>query len=149
MPKVNIYVTDELREKMTEHSAVNWSEIAQVNFWKVIGDREKVMQATEAFNENKKKLEEVCDLPNGYTLYRKANGVGGHTYLSDEVGGGAFVWDTCLVDSSTLLAAILEETRAVVAEKRSYPRDKTDLEAMSNEEILDKLDKMNPEPDNA
>jgi hypothetical protein len=30
---------------------------------------------------------EVCGLPNGYTLYRKSNGVGGHCYYSDEIGG--------------------------------------------------------------
>jgi hypothetical protein len=54
----------------------------------------------------------VCRLPNGCTLYREENGVGGHRYWSDEVGGGVCIWDTCLVDISTLLAAIVEEQRA-------------------------------------
>lgn len=55
----------------------------------------------------------VCRLPNGCTLYRESNGVGGHRYWSDEVGGGVMLWDTCLVDPSTLLAAIVEEHRAI------------------------------------
>jgi hypothetical protein len=53
----------------------------------------------------------VCRLPNGCTLYRETNGVGGHRYWSDEIGGGVMLWDTCLVDVSTLLAAIVEEQR--------------------------------------
>lgn len=53
----------------------------------------------------------ICPLPNGATLYREENGVGGHRYWSDEVGGGVCIWDTCLTDKSTLLAAIVEEQR--------------------------------------
>ena len=53
----------------------------------------------------------VCRLPNNATLYRESNGVGGHRYWSDEIGGGVCVWDTCLTDESTLLAAIVEEQR--------------------------------------
>lgn len=53
----------------------------------------------------------VCRLPNGCTLYREPNAVGGHRYWSDEVGGGVMLWDTCLVDDSTLLAALTEEAR--------------------------------------
>lgn len=53
----------------------------------------------------------VCCLLNGCTLYRENNGVGGHRYWSDEIGGGVCLWDTCLVDISTLLAAIVEEQR--------------------------------------
>lgn len=48
-------------------------------------------------------------LPNGCALYWKPNGAGGRIYYSDEVGGGAFVWDTCLIDLHTLLAAIVQE----------------------------------------
>jgi hypothetical protein len=58
-------------------------------------------------------LEEVARLPNGSTLYREPNEVGGHRYWSDEIGGGVCVWDTCLVDRATLLAALLEEERRV------------------------------------
>ncbi len=62
-------------------------------------------------------MEEVGLLPNGSMLFRQANGVGGFTYWSDEVGGGVFVWDTCLVGQDTLLAAITEEARRVRAER--------------------------------
>lgn len=54
---------------------------------------------------------EICRLPNGCTLYRKENAVGGHRYWSDEVGGGVVIWDTSLVAASTLMAAIVEEMR--------------------------------------
>jgi len=51
------------------------------------------------------------DLPNGCSLYWKDNKVGGRTYFSDEVGGGVMVWDTALVDMSTLLAAMTQEMK--------------------------------------
>jgi len=60
----------------------------------------------------------ICRLPNGCTLYRETNGVGGFRYWSDEVGGGVCVWDTGLVAESTLLAAIVEENRREREEKR-------------------------------
>lgn len=53
----------------------------------------------------------VCRLPNACTLYREPNGVGGHRYWSDEVGGGVMLWDTCLVAPETLMAAMVEEAR--------------------------------------
>jgi hypothetical protein len=56
-------------------------------------------------------LVEICLLPRGNRLYRQSNGVGGHTYYSDEVGGGVFVWDTTLVMPSTMLAAVLEDMK--------------------------------------
>lgn len=58
-------------------------------------------------------MEVVGPLPNGCTLYREPNEVGGHRYWSDEVGGGVGVWDTCLVDSSTLLAALVAEEQRI------------------------------------
>lgn len=58
-------------------------------------------------------------LPNGLCLYWEDNGVGGRTYYSDEVGGGVFVWDTCLVSSSTLLAAIAQEDTLIKKEKQN------------------------------
>jgi hypothetical protein len=65
-------------------------------------------------------MEEVLGfLPNGATLYRETNGVGGHRYWSDEVGGGVCVWDTCLVDVSTILAAVVEEQRREHIEARA------------------------------
>lgn len=48
-------------------------------------------------------------LPNGCTLYWRDNEAGGRTYYSDEVGGGVVVWDTSLVDRSTLLAVMVME----------------------------------------
>ncbi len=54
-------------------------------------------------------MQRLCNLPNGCSLYVKENEAGGRTYYSDEVGGGVFVWDTALIDISTLLAAITEE----------------------------------------
>ena len=66
---------------------------------------------------------EVCRLPNGCTLYREENGVGGHRYWTDEVGGGVMLWDTCLVDSSTLLAAIVEEQREKRRQEVEMQRD--------------------------
>jgi hypothetical protein len=59
----------------------------------------------------------ICRLPNGCTLYKERNGVGGHRYWSDEVGGGVMIWDTCLVDPTTLLTAIVEEHKAMLEGK--------------------------------
>jgi hypothetical protein len=64
--------------------------------------------------------EVLCQLPNGSTLYREDNGVGGHRYISDEVGGGVCVWDTCLVASATLLAALTEDARWRYEQLRRY-----------------------------
>jgi hypothetical protein len=53
------------------------------------------------------------DLPNGCGLHWKTEKcIGGHrVYYSDEIGGGVFVWDTAILDVSTLLAAIVQEMR--------------------------------------
>lgn len=48
-------------------------------------------------------------MKNGYGLFWEDNGVGGRRYISDEIGNGVLVWDTSLVEESTLLAAILQE----------------------------------------
>lgn len=45
-------------------------------------------------------------LPNGNTLLWKPNEAGGRTYFSTEIGGGVLVWDTALVEDSTLQAAL-------------------------------------------
>jgi hypothetical protein len=67
-----------------------------------------------------KGIHEIC-LPNGCTLFREENGAGGHRYTSDEIGGGVIVWDTCLVEESTLLAAIVDQAylRFAEANKRT------------------------------
>lgn len=61
-------------------------------------------------DKNPKQLVEgEVNLPNGCTLYYKTNEVGCRTYISDEIGGGCEVWNTALVDRSTLLAALTHE----------------------------------------
>lgn len=55
-------------------------------------------------------------LPNSCTLYWRENEAGGRTYYSDEVGGGVVVWDTALVNESTLLAAMVQEAKLVFME---------------------------------
>jgi len=67
--------------------------------------------------EEGRRMEEVGLLPNGSTLFRRKNEVGGYIYYSDEIGGGVGVWDTALVDESTLLAAIVAEHRRRREEK--------------------------------
>ena len=61
---------------------------------------------------------EVGLLPNGCMLFVEDNAAGGRTYYSDEIGGGVVVWDTCLVASSTLLAAIVAED--IASYKEAY-----------------------------
>lgn len=76
------------------------------------------MTSTTDDGVRKTTLERVADLPNGHTLYREPNEAGGHRYWSDEIGGGVGVWDTCLVDSSTLLAAVVAEERRIMEAMR-------------------------------
>lgn len=64
-----------------------------------------------------------CDLPNGCTLHWRDNGAGGREYYSDEVGGGVFVWDTCLVSRDTLLAAIVNEAGLRYAEETAKRKE--------------------------
>lgn len=53
----------------------------------------------------------VADLPNGHELFVEDDEVGGRVYWSSEIGGGVVVWRTSLVDSSTVLAALVEQER--------------------------------------
>ncbi len=56
-------------------------------------------------------------LPNGSTLYWRTDpSVGCRIYESDEVGAGVGVWNTALVDDSTLLAALTQERALLKAE---------------------------------
>ena len=64
-----------------------------------------------------------CQLPNGCTLYWKPNGVGGRIYYSDEVGGGATVWDTCIIEESTLLAAMVKEAELIKMENQTQKEE--------------------------
>lgn len=58
-------------------------------------------------------LHEAGPLPNGCFLWWEYDEVGGRRYWTDEIGGGAVVWDTAIVDKSTLLAAIVHEERLI------------------------------------
>lgn len=76
-------------------------------------------------------------LPNGCTLYRRANEAGGRTYYSDEIGGGVWVWDTALVDSSTLIAALNHENTLLFKEaheRRTFPTDPETVVAVQQAE---------------
>lgn len=53
---------------------------------------------------------EIGTTERGYTIFVEDNPVGGHTYWSDEIGGGVMVWDTCLVSLEALRLAIKIET---------------------------------------
>ena len=61
-------------------------------------------------------MREIGLLPNGCMLFVEDNKAGGRTYFSDEISCGVMVWDTCLVDEVTLLAAIVEENRLRIKE---------------------------------
>lgn len=56
-------------------------------------------------------LREIGQTPQGYTIFREPNGVGGHRYWSDEIGGGVMVWDTSLVAPETLRTCLALEAR--------------------------------------
>lgn len=65
-------------------------------------------------------------LPNGCSLYMKENEVGGRTYYSDEIGRSKqIIWDTSLLDKSTLLAALLEEEKINCFFEKSKDNDLT------------------------
>ena len=73
--------------------------------------KERLLLLTTAGKEDRSLL------PNGCHLYWEDNKVGGRIYSSDEVGGGVHVWDTCLVQDSTLLAALTQEAEIICLEK--------------------------------
>lgn len=52
--------------------------------------------------------------PRGHTFWRKPNGAGGHTYISDSVACGAVVWDTCLNSPEDLEFVLAWEREGVV-----------------------------------
>jgi len=59
-----------------------------------------------------------CDLPNGCELFWKRNAAGGRSYYSNEVGVDVLVWDTAVVDQTTLLAAMTKEAELSMIEYR-------------------------------
>jgi hypothetical protein len=75
------------------------------------------MAEVESAEPTTKLFEELGRTSRGYTLFREENGVGGHTYISDEIGGGVIVWDTSLVDIETLFQAIKYEQKRRINEE--------------------------------
>jgi hypothetical protein len=72
-------------------------------------------------------MKEVGLLPNGSMLFVEDDRDTGRRYWSDEIGGGVVVWDTTLIDKTTLLAAIVAECRLEYDEYRA----KTKVESKS------------------
>ena len=68
-------------------------------------------------------------LPNGCTLYMDTDASGFRSYYTDEVGGGAHVWNPALVSPSTLLVAIIEEERIQKLEAERARRAKESASA--------------------
>ena len=54
-------------------------------------------------------MEVIGTTPQGYTIWKESNGVGGHRYWSDAIGGGVCVWDTCLASIDELEYCIQQE----------------------------------------
>jgi hypothetical protein len=98
--------------------------------------REESMEDPDVVGERGTKKDDedwkqVCLLPNGCMLYVKDNGVGGRTYMSDEIACGIIVWDTAICSGSTLLAAMTEEARLVTKEyyeEQEKKREKSNLD---------------------
>jgi hypothetical protein len=82
--------------------------------------------ALAASRESDRKTDSLpyVTLPNGCALYWKQNEAGGRTYYSDEIGGGVHVWDTTLVDESTLLAAIVHEQGLKIKEMHEREKER-------------------------
>jgi hypothetical protein len=62
-----------------------------------------------------------CPLPNGCTLYWRPDEVGGRYYFSDDCPIGVPIWDTSLVDQSTLLATMTMENTLLKIESMKKP----------------------------
>jgi hypothetical protein len=59
------------------------------------------------FTEDKERpLIEIGQTSRGYTIYRQESIVGGWIYLSDEIGGGAVVYDAVLIDPESVELAL-------------------------------------------
>ena len=62
-------------------------------------------------------LREVGRDSRGNVLYVEDNGVGGHRYWSDEIGGGVMAWDTSLVSAEMVRMALEAEENRIHDEK--------------------------------
>ncbi len=55
---------------------------------------------------------EIAEDSRGNHLYVEPNGVGGHRYWSDDIGGGVMIWDTTLGSIEMIeLALVCEKKR--------------------------------------
>lgn len=54
-------------------------------------------------------LVEIGKDSRGNTIYVEPNEVGGRRYISDSIGGGAIIWDTCIASIEELECAIAFE----------------------------------------
>ena len=73
-------------------------------------------------SEIKKNAELVCITPDGFSIYRKPNSVGGHEYWSDETAPGVMIWDTSITyETSFLCAALVETLKMSSNEGIKYP----------------------------
>ena len=66
-------------------------------------------------------MRKVADLPNGHELFVEDTEQG-RAYWSGEIGGGVMVWHTALCAESTLMAAMVEESRAQWIDRRERAR---------------------------
>lgn len=77
----------------------------------------------EKKDESRNPAEGHVELASGYTLFWWTDpAVGCRVYESDEIGGGVCVWNTALVDDTTLLAAILQERALQRIELRQFSK---------------------------
>lgn len=87
------------------------------------------MLMTDSKDESRNPVEGHVELASGYTLFWWTDpAVGCRVYESDEIGGGVFVWNTALVDQTTLLAAILQELALQKIELRELRRKQLEQE---------------------
>jgi hypothetical protein len=81
-------------------------------------------------------------LPNGCTLFWVTTEQG-RLYISDEVGGGVEVWHTALVEPSTLMAAMVQESAFQKLEQVIDERARTKKFNETMEEVIQELANIN------
>lgn len=60
--------------------------------------------------KNVNTLNDSITLPTGVKISWTTNGVGGRTFVTDEIGSGAMIWDTALISIDTVRKTVeLEE----------------------------------------
>lgn len=66
-------------------------------------------------------MELAIEFSNGSRIYREPNGVGGHRYWTDSVGGGAVICDTSIASMEELRAVIVAEESSIDLPVGSIP----------------------------